>query len=92
MSIRIPFSLSLKVGGNRLSSAKCAVWPAAPSSVTWKLFAVSLAEREGFRLNTRGVHDTLGVTAADLLAKTVPDEETMETVSVTGEVEAEANR
>lgn len=53
---------------------------------------VSLADCDGFRLNTRGVHDTLGVTAADLLAKTVPDEETMETVSVTGEVEAEANR
>lgn len=34
MSIRIPFSLFLNVGGNRLSSAKCAVWPAASPSVT----------------------------------------------------------
>jgi hypothetical protein len=49
ISMRMPFSLPLNVGGIKLNMAKLMVAPAAvaPSTVTVKLFEASLADDEG---------------------------------------------
>lgn len=53
MSILIPFSLPLKVGGINDSMAKLTVRPDAawPSSVTLNTLLVSVADRVGFKVN-----------------------------------------
>ena len=85
MSIRIPFSLPLYVGGNNENIAKWIVSPAASVlfSVTTKLLLVSIAVCEGVR-----VRDTFAqlvcvpLIIVELDARTSPAEDWRPTVSI----------
>ena len=58
MSMRIPFSLPLYVGGKSENIAKFMVSPAAsaPSKVTTKLLFVSVAELDGVNVRNTFAH------------------------------------